>query len=318
MAILSDVPGLRVEVHVAGSALKEYDDDETPPPKTVTKYIEAVSGAEFVIKYFFDRPFPTTYGVEAQIYVDGKRVGVDLNQAANLLVARAKVWEGGRVFVNGESFRSKFRFSDVKIDDDSADLEQLSEGHGVGAVGTIRVAFIHFVRQKESPLQDNHAGYKRPRERNTFSEKELKGQSVTHYSSMIPTKKTKERATRANYTVDYTEAGKAPFATIKFKYRSLQALKSMYIVPRTPSPVPLEERPAAELSPAELVELVNRMRKRDSEAAAAEKVKKEAQANVHVKRERDADDDDEVTFVSKHSKNERKVPQKDDFVIELD
>ncbi|KAL7776609.1 hypothetical protein CFE70_007027 [Pyrenophora teres f. teres 0-1] len=45
MAILSEYPGLEVAFIVHGQRLEEYDDDDEPLPKTVTKYIEAQPGA---------------------------------------------------------------------------------------------------------------------------------------------------------------------------------------------------------------------------------------------------------------------------------
>lgn len=40
----------------------------------------------------------------------------------------------------------------------------------------------------------------------------------------------------------------------------IEVLKSLELIPRTPSPTPLEERPVEELSTAELAELVGRYR----------------------------------------------------------
>jgi hypothetical protein len=81
------------------------------------------------------------------------------------------------------------------------------------------------------------------------------------------------------------------------------ALKSLLIIPRSPSPVPLEERDVDTLSPQEMRELLRSQRERE---AAARIVKSER----GVKRERgrdrsstvggaeDDDDDGEVSFVS--------------------
>lgn len=73
--------------------------------------------------------------------------------------------------------------------------------------------------------------------------------------------------------MDWIDSQKKPYAQYVFKYRSLgkyrrdllrliypnpvsAALRALSIVPRSPSPVPLEDRPAAELSEAEVRELV--------------------------------------------------------------
>ncbi|KAI1510757.1 hypothetical protein KJE20_08180 [Pyrenophora tritici-repentis] len=71
MAILSE-PGIEVAVIVNGQRLEEYDDDEEPRPKTVTKYIEAQSGTEFAIATSFKPPFPTQCDIKTCLYIDGK------------------------------------------------------------------------------------------------------------------------------------------------------------------------------------------------------------------------------------------------------
>ena len=62
MAILRDVPGLQVMVQVGGVDCVEYDDpgpevtkDSSSP--TSTKYVEAISDAEFSIHFVIDSDF---------------------------------------------------------------------------------------------------------------------------------------------------------------------------------------------------------------------------------------------------------------------
>jgi hypothetical protein len=51
MAIHPDFPGLKAEVIVNGAPLKEYDDDEKPQPKMLTKYVEVSSNDCFWVEY---------------------------------------------------------------------------------------------------------------------------------------------------------------------------------------------------------------------------------------------------------------------------
>jgi len=67
-----------------------------------------------------------------------------------------------------------------------------------------------------------------------------------------------------------------------------EALLGLHVIPREPTPVPLEERDEATLNLAELQEL-NRIRKEKLEAA---QLSLAAQVKPEVKRERDAGDDD--------------------------
>lgn len=96
------------------------------------------------------------------------------------------------------------------------------------------------------------------------------------------------RPRNRTWLYDYVNEERLPFAKYHFKYRSLgerpptshplfmrrffrirrtltdhnrvEALKSLYIVPRSPSPVPLDERPEENMSPDELRELVRQLK----------------------------------------------------------
>jgi hypothetical protein len=76
MAILPDCPGLKVHVFVQGRHVQEYDDDneEDPPPKAVTKYVEAQSGANFSVVATFKAPFSTQHDVMMRVTIDGKNM----------------------------------------------------------------------------------------------------------------------------------------------------------------------------------------------------------------------------------------------------
>jgi hypothetical protein len=86
MAVLESLPGVEVCVCVDGNALEEYKDDEevkvTPGPvgehqasKTVSKYIESITGKEFCIRatispaFLFDCP-----RLSFKLRIDGKRM----------------------------------------------------------------------------------------------------------------------------------------------------------------------------------------------------------------------------------------------------
>lgn len=94
--------------------------------------------------------------------------------------------------------------------------------------------------------------------------------------------------------------GRDPFASFTFKYRSRKDLQIEGIIPRSPSPVPLEDRDPETLSAEEARELVRIQRQKLQDQA---KVKKE-------KRERDDDedageDDGEVTMTGERNKRPR-------------
>lgn len=65
-------PRLKVFVSVGGVALEEHvDEDDEQKPEAVTKYIEAVSGAEFTVDVELQKPWPD-YSVLIDYHLDGK------------------------------------------------------------------------------------------------------------------------------------------------------------------------------------------------------------------------------------------------------
>jgi hypothetical protein len=137
--------------------------------------------------------------------------------------------------------------------------------------------------------------------------------SVLRYFSLQAAKTTTKNCV---LDFDHVDATQRAFATFKFNYRSkgkfycirrgygtwlicyIAALQSLLIVPRSPSPTPLEDRDLNTLTPEESRELIRRFRERDE---AARHVKREG----GLKRERsvtvgrmEGGDDGEVSFVS--------------------
>jgi hypothetical protein len=75
MAVISEVPGLRVEIYVRGRAVEEYDDESAENRlKTVTKFIEAIFGSEFKVVIYFTPPFSDEDEIMPTVETDGKVV----------------------------------------------------------------------------------------------------------------------------------------------------------------------------------------------------------------------------------------------------
>lgn len=74
MAILTDVPGLNIEIRARGQELAEhYPDEEECHSKTVTKYIEAVTNEEFEVSLSVPKHFKFfEYDLAVQVYLDGE------------------------------------------------------------------------------------------------------------------------------------------------------------------------------------------------------------------------------------------------------
>jgi hypothetical protein len=64
----------------------------------------------------------------------------------------------------------------------------------------------------------------------------------------------------STWLVKYVDGLKHPIAVFNFRYRSRDDLKAERILPRSPTPVPLEDRPVEELTLEETRELLRRER----------------------------------------------------------
>ena len=110
MAVHPEHPGLEVRFYIKGFRAKEYDDDKPALPNTVTKYVEAISGARFKIKHTFTNPFPSIYGIKKVYYLDGKLVDSSVSLPSNLFI-KAHTCSGAYSRISRQSFNQKFCFS---------------------------------------------------------------------------------------------------------------------------------------------------------------------------------------------------------------
>lgn len=116
MAVLDAHPGLATEIIVNNVPLTEYRDDEAEEsPQKVTKYIEASSGAEFVITTTLNMPFPDKYGVEVRVSVDGNqgpRWGIKPDDRFYGTVLRMK---GMNFTQDGKRYHQNYQFAKLNI-----------------------------------------------------------------------------------------------------------------------------------------------------------------------------------------------------------
>ena len=107
--------GIEVTVAVDGQNLQEYGDDaEETVPNTVTKYIEAASGAHFSVKYGHTQDFLKQHEIEGVIYkikIDGITMRRPVLDGTN----HSGEVHGKYSQVRGVDMFQGFRFSDIKI-----------------------------------------------------------------------------------------------------------------------------------------------------------------------------------------------------------
>jgi hypothetical protein len=116
MAILKTRPGLEVDILVNGGVLTEYVNNEEPEDNsTVTKYVEAHSGKEFVVKYKSYDPFPQTRDVRFVIYLDGRSADSSCVRAEELYTFGGFTKRGRRSKTGTKSFTQNFLFRNLEI-----------------------------------------------------------------------------------------------------------------------------------------------------------------------------------------------------------
>ena len=199
MAILKEI---EVVIRVNGQELKEYDDEDASndDESSVSKYVEATSGAEFQV--VTSAPISYQFSSDAlaiKIYLDGVYVenGLVLKEHVRGLCA----WQWQRTFHGAKSFDGNrwelkpFKFVEIKagmpcrafklrwltlpVENDSQRADNTSRSSHVKDLGTINVELHRRVVLGQSAPRirknDKDIG-----SASVLTEKELKGKSVTH------------------------------------------------------------------------------------------------------------------------------------------
>ncbi|KAG9857874.1 hypothetical protein KCU98_g705, partial [Aureobasidium melanogenum] len=274
MAILENYDGVQATIVVDGKDLPEYQEPDTKDEThTVTRYVEAIDDANFSIKILIapGTEFRASC-LGVQSLVDGKWVGTQAVRSGDVREEPYIMDHRGITLENGNIRLLRFNRVNHITADDSSQAEDLERNEHVGKIEveifdldlTERRSHLH---QKPS---DNH---------NSVSEKAVKGQAVSHRCSLGPEIDDLGAAEAWDYRL--ARPGAAPASRYVFYYRSRAALKDLMIIPRTPSPVPLEDRPEEDLGAEEKTELIRSLK---AKLANTVPTKKE------VKRELEEDD----------------------------
>ncbi|KAK5130485.1 hypothetical protein LTR08_002007 [Meristemomyces frigidus] len=265
MAVTEELPDVDVSVFVDGVALKEYHDtDVEEEARTVTRYIEATSGKSFEVHIKVNKSCKFLGNCIAfGIYVDGEG-------AVCPLIQKKICCKSGETNVSmgiNISPTQLTRYIFTSLETVSDDFALKDEAARVKDLGIIRIKATHNLLGKRVPMSTPKGGSGV----GFVSEKAIKGQTISHgvgFSDPIIARST-------TYESAAVSGQPNPFAVYEFRYRSLEALKSLLIIPRTPTPPPLEERDITTLSPDEMRELQRRARAAKDEREAKIKIKRE-------------------------------------------
>ncbi|EKD18513.1 uncharacterized protein L3040_007462 [Drepanopeziza brunnea f. sp. 'multigermtubi'] len=256
MAILEGAAGIEVAILVNGEACQEFptENDKVVHPTphvvvyrqlyTVTNYIEAVTGKAFEIKlgvkdpYYFNSP-----NIGFSLYINGSR---RLTQflSKEKFEESGGIWESvvDRVFGISDDGLKELRvmhFDNVEYTLDktiNSKEEKAVSKLGEIAVVVSRRGALKKVPAKQTPVRTASNTPK------IFHEKLLVKGAQTHTMSLGAGIPFREELTASSVEADYLDGSEMPLVIFRFKYRSMEALKSMYVIPRTPSPAPEENR----------------------------------------------------------------------------
>ncbi|TIA68228.1 hypothetical protein D6C76_08261 [Aureobasidium pullulans] len=295
MAIIPDVPYVSVDIVVDGRALPEYldeDDHESLSSNSTIKYVECVSGSKFGIRVDLNgmEPWDLDGGnaVLVYYYLDGNWVDSTVIRFPLTRHHPQSLLRAARYREGGTWKQRDFIFADLKT---SENVISKPSKRDLKHLGTITAKLYH-VQILETGKEVYHDTEKLNIGHENVPEKHLKGQAMSHQTKLgeaVPIGHVSSISTR--------KMGDA-FAVFKFRYRSHRDLQNLCLIPRSPSPIPLEDRPEESLSREELIELLRRQKARQEEQAA---IKKE------LKRERTEDDDsdDDLMIISsrRHAKS---------------
>lgn len=113
MAVIDDVPGLRVEITAHDEfPLLEFDDPDEGAAKqnTVTKYIQSIPGELFTVRWRFNDPFPRDLAVRARVSLDGTHMANTVVHRGNLYKGFFCSWMALSFDRDGNTCFSSFRF----------------------------------------------------------------------------------------------------------------------------------------------------------------------------------------------------------------
>ncbi|KAL0940926.1 uncharacterized protein CTRU02_203689 [Colletotrichum truncatum] len=247
MAIIGELPGVKITIEVNGLNAQEYEDQDGPTedknPRRAQrrsyKYVESHDNAPFSVVYEVDNRSSRLADQEALgifLFVDGNQMDSVLWEASRH-PGDGAVWRhvvsGARIASahSGLDFFRKFQFAKVTTVDDAentrvADDIKVSESLGMIQVYvySCTIKSNRFVEGRATPAASQDKSFE-------LAEKALKGRAVSHGTSyadggLIP----------QTHSVSVHFHPKEPIALYSFKYRSRDALHKELIIPRSPSP----------------------------------------------------------------------------------
>jgi hypothetical protein len=257
MAILNQ---LQIRVRSGGRILPEHeipaddeayenDLDQPNDENRIYRYIEAIPGADYQIVANVEPRFAFGQAdyLSVRLYIDGKRSGATHLTKDDL----SRTISGSHTTMNGVWKKLPFRWAQLITDEEKPTFSMAELKSIYKELGELRLE-VWRKTGKET----------RPSSPTTFTlddepvpEKALKGRAIDLSTTSGTPQEMRRPHTRIGRALDAF-----PLAEFVFKYRSKRALQIIGVLPRTPTPVPLEDRDPDDLTREEAVELLRRQK----------------------------------------------------------
>ncbi|KAI0526301.1 hypothetical protein F5B22DRAFT_641451 [Xylaria bambusicola] len=238
MAVIDEVPGIKVTVQVNGEDATEYIDphasesdiDGDPGCPVVSRYIESIDDVEFSITVAID---DDTYGwndVEHDHLA--AVVDVDKQQILRRVIRpgyKARVVTGVKSYSKGSNqwYRKPLKFSAISIVEDQSPKKSNQDMEMVKNAGLIQIAFERKMRgNKTIPLSRSFKGTGTLE----VAEKTLKKRFISHSTSLGETEVIKEPIW---FSCPRIPTDHGPIAVFRFMYKSRECLEEELIIPRS-------------------------------------------------------------------------------------
>ncbi|KAF4303002.1 hypothetical protein GTA08_BOTSDO08839 [Botryosphaeria dothidea] len=253
MAVLPDRPGIEVSVRISphGAVMSpksppptpcaEYPAPDVPDkPNRTTKYIEALSDADFsiVIKFTARNSDLRDYSLGLCIYVDGTRVQGSVIDLKGHQFAREcwYVCDGAMGWEEGRWVQRALRFRRLSVDQNARESLYQTQFERVQCLGEIKARFYRVqevgrILNRDCPSPTSPTGLVKF---GKVAEKALAGKAVSHQACTGNVKRTFGRCGRVlTEQIDPTDE---PWAEFTFRYRSEDVLSAEGIFPSSPPP----------------------------------------------------------------------------------
>ncbi|KJX96452.1 hypothetical protein TI39_contig625g00003 [Zymoseptoria brevis] len=258
MAITAATPGISAVIYVDDWPLKEYSTIEGGD-NTITRYVEAISDKNFQIHVQVEKGTKITRAaVSFAIFVDGECLANPYIPKSWFQSSNGTSIIEGKELPNGMIQKLKF-----------ITLETVSDGRGfvkgtsdMNVLGTVivDVSFVDIVAVETFDELSKDFALGGP---GIVHEEAIKGKAITHGVNFENPKS---------------------HSRIVLKYRSLEALQSMGIIPRATSSEPIERRAPETLTLEEIVELQKSFVSQQAKKDAMVKIKRERSENARPRK----------------------------------